>query len=65
MWDYLTPRNLIDLQRKAALDYMGEQARQLLADGYAVEADVVLDEMSARRERWAQERSAEDERKAA
>jgi|GEM_PF-5363561 len=58
MWDYLTPRNLIDLQRKAALDHMGEQARALLAAGYPIEADVVLDEMSARREAWMRERDA-------
>jgi hypothetical protein len=55
MWDWIIPRNLIDMQRKAALDYMGEQARLLLADGYAAEADRVLDEMAARRAAWDKE----------
>ena len=63
MWDWITPRNLIDMQRKAALDYMGYQAKEFLKDGYAVEADQVLDEMNERRLRWARER--DDEEKAA
>lgn len=56
MWDVVSPRNLIDAQRKAAFESMGEQARALLADGYPVEADVVLDEMAARRDAWRRER---------
>jgi hypothetical protein len=65
MWDLDHSRNLIDMQRKAALDYMGYQAKELLAEGYLVEADRVLDEMSARREGWRRERAIEDEREAA
>lgn len=45
-------RSLIDLQRQAAFEQMGEQARALLADGYPVEADRVLDEMIDRRKSW-------------
>jgi hypothetical protein len=52
MWSHLPARNLIDLQRKAALEHMGQRARSLLAEGYAVDADRVLDEMSERRQRW-------------
>jgi hypothetical protein len=57
MWDWITPKNLIEMQRKTALDYMGEQARLLLKDGYVVEADQVLDEMLARRDSWREERA--------
>lgn len=53
----IAPQNLIDLQRQAALGYMGEQARMLLAEGYAVEADQILDDMIARRASWTEGRS--------
>lgn len=52
MWDHLTPRNLIDWQRDVAFRSMGEEARRLLAQGYRLDADAVLDEMNARREGW-------------
>lgn len=61
MWDLISPRNLIHWQRKAALNSMGQQARALLAEGYAVDADVVLDEMTARRNAWQRDTPLEGE----
>lgn len=58
MWSHLTPKNLIDLQREAAVTRMGEEARDLLAAGYAVEADRVLDSIGERMRSWEQERAA-------
>jgi hypothetical protein len=58
MWDWLTPKNLIEMQRRTALEYMGEQARLRLKEGYVVEADQVLDEMLARRDSWREEKAA-------
>jgi hypothetical protein len=55
MWDYITPRYLIDWQREAAFKTMGEEARQLREEGYDVDADRVLDEMAVRREAWRRE----------
>ena len=52
MWNYLSPQNLIDLQRDTAIDVMGQRARALLKEGYAVEADRVLDELSKRMHTW-------------
>jgi hypothetical protein len=52
LWNHLPVRSLIDIQRRAALEQMGEQARLLLAEGYAVDADRVLDEMNERRRQW-------------
>lgn len=45
MWDYITPRNLADWQRESTLKLMGEEAKQLLAEGYEVDANRILDEM--------------------
>lgn len=55
LWDHLPVRNLIHLQRIAAWQKMGEQAQELLAEGYAVEADRILDEMAERKRRWDEE----------
>lgn len=52
LWNHLPIGNLIDYQRRAALETMWQEARTLLADGYAVEADRVLDEMAERRRQW-------------
>lgn len=52
LWNHLPVRNLIDAQRQAALTEMGERARRLLAEGYAVDADRVLDEMAERKRGW-------------
>lgn len=52
MWSHLPARSLVDRQRQAALAEMGERARQLLADGYGVDADRVLDEMLERERSW-------------
>lgn len=52
MWENLPIRSLIDWQRQEAIRVMGEQARALLAEGYAVDADRVLDEMAARMRSW-------------
>jgi hypothetical protein len=58
MWDHLSARNLVALQRIAALRAMGEEARQLLQEGYAVDADRVLDEIAERKRIWREEMSA-------
>jgi hypothetical protein len=52
MWSFLGARNLIHLQRAAALQAMEEECRRLLLEGYPVEADRVLDEMTERRRKW-------------
>lgn len=53
MWDYLPARNLIWLQRIAALRSMEDECRRLLVEGYAVDADRLLDEIAERRRVWA------------
>lgn len=58
MWDHLSARNLIALQRIALLRVMGEEAKRLLDEGYAVDADRVLDEISERKRAWQEEMSA-------
>jgi hypothetical protein len=58
MWDHIPVTNLIWLQRIAALKKMGQEAHELFQEGYAVDADRVLDEMNARRERWRDEAEA-------
>jgi|tagenome__1003787_1003787.scaffolds.fasta_scaffold14693786_2 hypothetical protein len=58
MWDHMSARNLIALQRITLLEVMGERARRLLEEGYAVDADRVLDEMAERRRAWQEEMSA-------
>jgi len=55
MWDRLPVQNLIDLQRMAAIEQMGQKAKDLLAEGYPVEADKVLDEMIERKRSWTAE----------
>jgi predicted kinase len=52
MWDFLPVRSLIDRQRTAAFQELGQRARRLLAEGYPVDADRVLDEMVERRRGW-------------
>lgn len=52
LWSHLPVQSLIDRQRQAALAEMGERARALLADGYGVDADRVLDEMGERVRSW-------------
>lgn len=52
LWNHLPVRSLIDMQRQAALTEMGERARRLLAEGYGVDADRVLDEMVDRERSW-------------
>lgn len=54
MWSHLPVRDLIGLQRKAAIDEMGERARRYLEEGYPVDADRVLDEMAERIRGWAE-----------
>lgn len=53
MWAYLTPANLIDIQRACALREMGLRARALLAEGYAADADRILDDLNDRMADWA------------
>lgn len=55
MSDHLTPRNLIDLQRMAAVKAMGQRAKELYDEGYHVDGDRVLDELNERRRQWRQE----------
>lgn len=52
MWDFITPKNLLDFQRRAALEQMGQHAATLHAEGYSVDSDRVLDEMLLRKARW-------------
>jgi hypothetical protein len=56
MWDHLPVHNMISLQRAAAYKRMGQQAAELLAQGYAVEADRILDQMIDRKLQWEQEK---------
>jgi predicted kinase len=56
MWDHLPVHNMISLQRAAAYKRMGQRAAELLAEGYAVEADRILDEMIERKRQWEQEK---------
>jgi hypothetical protein len=52
VWSHLPVRSLIGLQRDAAVAQMGEEARALLAAGYAVDADRVLDGIADRIRSW-------------
>jgi hypothetical protein len=54
MWSFVSPANLMDFQRRALLESMGETARQLLLEGYVADADRVLDEMLQRQLEWDQ-----------
>jgi hypothetical protein len=56
MWDHLPAHNMISLQRVAAYKRMGQEAAAMLAQGYAVEADRILDEMIERKRQWEQEK---------
>jgi hypothetical protein len=55
MWSHLPVRSLIGIQRDAAVAQMGEEARALLAAGYAVDADRVLDGIADRIRSWEEE----------
>jgi hypothetical protein len=55
VWSHLPVRSLIGLQRDAAVAQMGEEARALLAAGYAVDADRVLDGIADRIRSWEEE----------
>ncbi len=52
MWDHLTARSLVDLQRRAALASMQEELLRLHREGYSVEADRVLDALIERQRSW-------------
>jgi very-short-patch-repair endonuclease len=52
MWNFVTPANLIDFQRRAAFESLGERVLRLHREGYGVDADRVLDEMLERRREW-------------
>jgi len=56
MFNHLPVRNLIGLQRVVAWKRMGEHARELLSEGYGVDADRVLDEMVRLRAEWSSDR---------
>jgi hypothetical protein len=56
MWDHLPVHNMIAIQRAAAFKRMGQAAADLLAEGYAAEADRILDQMIERRRQWEQEK---------
>lgn len=58
MWDHMSPRNLLALQRIAALRALGEEAKRLHDEGYPVDADRVLDEITERKRAWQEEMSA-------
>jgi hypothetical protein len=55
MWSDLPARNLLGLQRQAAVKATGRQVRALLAEGYDVDADQLLDELHQRIQSWKQE----------
>jgi hypothetical protein len=55
VWDHLPARSLIDLQRIAALEKMGQEASRLYIEGYLVDADRVLDEINERKRSWMDE----------
>ena len=52
MWDRLPVQNLVDLQRMAAVERTMQKCAELLAQGYAVEADALLDELIERKAQW-------------
>lgn len=58
MWDHMTARSLVHLQRLAALRALGEEAKRLHDEDYTVDADRVLDEMLERKRAWQEEMSA-------
>lgn len=58
MWDHMTARSLVHLQRLAALRALGEEAKRLHDEGYTVDADRVLDEMLERKRAWQEEMHA-------
>ena len=64
MWNFLPVGSLINIQRRFAFEKMGQQARDLLAEGYSVEADRVLDEMNERRRSWREEGLGDGEKAA-
>ena len=43
MWDYLSPQNLMDFQRKAAIEQLDQEIAEDYANGYGVEADLKLE----------------------
>jgi hypothetical protein len=54
MWNFVTPANLVDFQRRAAFESLGERVLRLHLEGYGVDRDRVLDEMLERRREWEQ-----------
>jgi hypothetical protein len=54
MWNFVTPANLVDFQRRAALESLGERVLRPHLEGYWVDADRLLDEMLERRREWEQ-----------
>jgi hypothetical protein len=56
MWDHLPVHNMIALQRAAAYKRMGQEAAAMLAEGYAVEADRILDLMIERKRQWEEDK---------
>jgi len=43
MWNFLSPQNLLDFQRKAALEQLDQEIAEDYANGYGVEADQKLE----------------------
>lgn len=60
MWSHLPVRSLIDKQRLAAVEAMGRRALALHEEGYPVDRDRVLDELSDRLRSWREERGREE-----
>jgi hypothetical protein len=56
VWSHLPVRNIIDKQRLAAVEAMGQRALALHEEGYPVDRDRVLDELSDRLRSWLEER---------
>jgi hypothetical protein len=58
MWTQLPVRSLIDMQRQAAVQAMGAEIRRLYDEGYHVDADRMLDELSERIRGWREAQAA-------
>jgi very-short-patch-repair endonuclease len=58
MWTHLPVRSLIDMQRQAAVQAMGAEIVRLYEEGYHVDADRMLDELSERLRGWREARAA-------
>lgn len=52
MWSDLPVRNLVSMQRQAAIAQVGREVKRLHEEGYAVEADKLLEQLHERIQIW-------------